>query len=38
MLKKFQYDLFVIGGGAGGLASSKASAILGKKVGLADFA
>ncbi|CAD8162174.1 unnamed protein product [Paramecium pentaurelia] len=38
MLKKFQYDLFVIGGGAGGLASSKASALLGKKVGMADYA
>ncbi|CAK72972.1 unnamed protein product (macronuclear) [Paramecium tetraurelia] len=38
MLKKLQYDLFVIGGGAGGLASSKASALLGKKVGIADYA
>lgn len=28
----------MIGGGAGGLASSKASALLGKKVGMADFA
>ena len=31
------YDLFVIGGGAGGLASSKAAAKFGKKVALADF-
>ena len=33
----YDYDLFVIGGGSGGLASSKAAARLGKKVGLADF-
>lgn len=33
----YNYDLFVIGGGSGGLASSKAAARLGKKVGLADF-
>ena len=34
---RYSYDLFVIGGGSGGLASSKAAAQLGKKVGLADF-
>lgn len=34
---KYSYDLFVIGGGSGGLASSKAAAKLGKKVALADF-
>jgi len=34
---KYDYDLFVIGGGSGGLASSKAAADLGKKVAVADF-
>lgn len=34
---RYSYDLFVIGGGSGGLASSKAAAQLGKKVALADF-
>lgn len=33
----YQYDLFVIGGGSGGLAASKEAANLGAKVGLADF-
>ena len=33
----FEYDLFVIGGGSGGLASSRAAASYGAKVGLADF-
>lgn len=33
----YQYDLFVIGGGSGGLAASKEAAGFGKKVGLADF-
>ena len=33
----YNYDLFVIGGGSGGLATSKAVAKLGKKVGLADY-
>ncbi len=33
----YQYDLFVIGGGSGGLAASKEAATLGAKVGLADF-
>lgn len=32
-----QYDLFVIGGGSGGLAAASASAKYGFKVGLADF-
>ncbi|CAK92801.1 unnamed protein product (macronuclear) [Paramecium tetraurelia] len=34
---RYSYDLFVIGGGSGGLASSKAAAQLGKKVALADY-
>ena len=33
----FNYDLFVIGGGSGGLAASKEAASLGKSVALADF-
>lgn len=33
----YQYDLFVIGGGSGGLSASKQAAKLKKKVGLADF-
>ena len=33
----YDYDLFVIGGGSGGLSASKAAAINGLKVGLADF-
>jgi len=33
----YNYDLFVIGGGSGGLAASKRAAILGKKVAVADF-
>ena len=33
----YDYDLFVIGGGSGGLAAAKASADLGAKVALADF-
>ena len=33
----YQYDLFVIGGGSGGLSASKEAASLGAKVGLADF-
>lgn len=33
----YTYDLFVIGGGSGGLATSKAAAKLGKRVGLADY-
>lgn len=35
--EKKHYDYFVIGGGSGGLASARAAASLGKKVGLADF-
>lgn len=35
--KTYDFDFFVIGGGSGGLASSKAAASLGAKVGLADF-
>eukprot|EP01017_Pseudomicrothorax_dubius_P043481 TRINITY_DN724_c0_g1_i1.p1 TRINITY_DN724_c0_g1~~TRINITY_DN724_c0_g1_i1.p1 ORF type:complete len:519 (+),score=117.57 TRINITY_DN724_c0_g1_i1:89-1558(+) len=37
MESKYQYDLFVIGGGSGGLASSKMSSDFGLRVGLADF-
>lgn len=33
----YQYDLFVVGGGSGGLAASKEAALAGAKVGLADF-
>ena len=33
----FDFDLFVIGGGSGGLACSRAAASYGAKVGLADF-
>ena len=33
----FNYDLFVIGGGSGGLSVGKEAASLGKKVGLADY-
>lgn len=33
----YQYDLFVIGGGSGGLSAGKEAAALGAKVGLADF-
>eukprot|EP00743_Colponemidia_sp_Colp-15_P001134 GILK01001246.1.p1 GENE.GILK01001246.1~~GILK01001246.1.p1 ORF type:complete len:544 (-),score=53.31 GILK01001246.1:1104-2597(-) len=33
----FDYDLFVIGGGSGGLAASKEAQKLGAKVGLADY-
>ena len=33
----YQYDLFVIGGGSGGLSASKQAAKLKKKVGLADY-
>eukprot|EP00469_Lotharella_globosa_P000128 CAMPEP_0167805518 /NCGR_PEP_ID=MMETSP0111_2-20121227/21226_1 /TAXON_ID=91324 /ORGANISM="Lotharella globosa, Strain CCCM811" /LENGTH=746 /DNA_ID=CAMNT_0007702687 /DNA_START=63 /DNA_END=2303 /DNA_ORIENTATION=- len=35
--KAYDYDLFVIGGGSGGLACSKAAAATGKKVAVADF-
>lgn len=34
---EFDYDLFVIGGGSGGLASAKEASILGAKVAVADF-
>jgi pyruvate/2-oxoglutarate dehydrogenase complex dihydrolipoamide dehydrogenase (E3) component len=35
--QKFNFDLFVIGGGSGGLACSRAAASYGARVGLADF-
>lgn len=34
---EYNYDLFVIGGGSGGLAAASAAASYGAKVGLADF-
>lgn len=34
---KFDYDLFVIGGGSGGISAARWAAEAGKKVGLADF-
>jgi len=34
---KYDYDLFVIGGGSGGLACAKEASSFGKKVGLADY-
>lgn len=40
MLKKtpkYDYDIFVIGGGSGGISLAKNACKLGKKVGLADF-
>lgn len=33
----YDYDIFVIGGGSGGISCAKESAKLGKKVGIADF-
>jgi len=33
----YDYDLFVIGGGSGGISAARAAANLGKKVALADF-
>lgn len=36
-MMSYQYDLFIIGGGSGGLSASKEAANLGAKVGLADF-
>jgi pyruvate/2-oxoglutarate dehydrogenase complex dihydrolipoamide dehydrogenase (E3) component len=33
----YEYDLYVIGGGSGGLAAARAAASYGGKVGLADF-
>jgi thioredoxin reductase (NADPH) len=35
--QKFDYDLFVIGGGSGGLACAKEAGDLNQKVGLCDF-
>ncbi len=37
MDQEFEYDIFVIGGGSGGLSCSKAAAALGKRVAMADF-
>ncbi len=33
----YEYDLFVIGGGSGGISTARHAAQLGKKVALADF-
>lgn len=33
----YDYDLFVIGGGSGGVSAARAAATLGKKVAMADF-
>ena len=35
-MDKFDYDLFVIGGGSGGVRAGRVSASLGKKVGIAE--
>ncbi len=35
--ESYDFDLFVIGGGSGGIAAAKHAISLGKKVGLADF-
>lgn len=37
MATSYDFDLFVIGGGSGGLAAAKAAADLGAKVAVADF-
>jgi thioredoxin reductase (NADPH) len=37
MEQEFDFDLFVIGGGSGGLSAVQAAQKLGAKVGLADF-
>jgi len=34
---EFEWDLFVIGGGSGGLSAAKHATSLGKKVAVADF-
>jgi pyruvate/2-oxoglutarate dehydrogenase complex dihydrolipoamide dehydrogenase (E3) component len=34
---QFEYDLFVIGGGSGGISAAKTATALGKKVAIADF-
>ena len=33
----YDYDLFVIGGGSGGISAARWAATIGKKVALADF-
>jgi thioredoxin reductase (NADPH) len=37
MEQEFDYDLFVIGGGSGGLSCSRSAAKLGVKVAVADY-
>ena len=36
-LHNFDYDLFVIGGGSGGISAARYAANAGKKVAIADF-
>lgn len=36
LLKKFDFDLFVIGAGSGGIATAKRAAKYGAKVGIAE--
>ena len=33
----YDYDIFVIGGGSGGISAARQSATLGAKVGIADY-
>ncbi len=37
MEQEYTFDLYVIGGGSGGLACAKAAKFYGARVGLADF-
>lgn len=37
MEEEFDYDLFVIGGGSGGLAAAKEAVSFGARVAVADF-
>ena len=34
---EYDFDLFIIGGGSGGIAAAKEAIALKKKVGIADF-
>lgn len=36
-MSEFDFDLFVIGGGSGGIAGAKLAGQLGKRVAVADF-
>jgi glutathione reductase (NADPH) len=35
-MARYDYDLFVIGGGSGGVRAARVSAALGKRVGIAE--